>query len=751
MSYIKNYLFKRTETRPTSTGYLNSNIEITCGQSKLKATLGSIGTLYNGDTVYGFSFVTGVISSIRQMYSNEFLTCGIASLTGSLLTIGDLQGSIFQFSSVIGVMDNVNGFIFTNENDSGNTNLSGNLTSTAPLVTEIFSTCGSTTSTGSIINSTVYNYELKAILINNPDTAGFEVSKVFYNTDQIGTYNMSPFLTELQEYQPSFFESKSLQSTDQDCPKVLGESVKIIAKIKSFSSVPYLNHQKKLGHKFWYLISPNNYEENDLTQVLDQAIETSAITVSDYVYTTFPWNTYTDGSTTYIYIIVDYRSNSYKLIGSSNSISNNVGLLTASGKLESTINTTTTIIESNLAANNIFFGNALASYNTLELLSKELDIITTIYNYSWYLENIKRFALERENGIWNVKNEVSIQITENIRLGYVRSFNKNELTYLIDIDGKVEYIGQGTFQNNQALEFIHLPGVIHLESPSGYKTLSNNQNLKGHIILPSLTGQTGNMNHIFNNAFKVTMVDMPSLISLTLQLSNRRNFANMTSLKRAYMPMLQNISGNEDTSCFYNVPSGTVMYINPILETSNGGNRDSAVVYWEDVQNAEIRYVVNFDIPNAVNNLSFGTITETSVQLNFTAPANNQNLIDYYEAWINDGKQLRHIFTSYQEIINSGDFIENLESGTDYEIKIKTADILLNRSVFSNSIFIRTSGIRSEINTESNIIGYLSGVSNISIKGLTNGVSTVNATTELNRNISGASFGVNNNIGSLNG
>jgi hypothetical protein len=97
-----------------------------------------------------------------------------------------------------------------------------------------------------------------------------------------------------------------------------------------------------------------------------------------------------------------------------------------------------------------------------------------------------------------------------------------------------------------------------------------------------------------------------------------------------------------------------------------------------------IRYVTNAFVPNAVTNLSVGTITATSAVLNFTTPAVNVNPISFYDVYVND-------FCLYSNRITAtGQAITGLTPGTFYKVSIVTADTIYNTSTKSNTITFLT-------------------------------------------------------------
>ena len=100
--------------------------------------------------------------------------------------------------------------------------------------------------------------------------------------------------------------------------------------------------------------------------------------------------------------------------------------------------------------------------------------------------------------------------------------------------------------------------------------------------------------------------------------------------------------------------------------------------------------------PNQITDLSFSNITSSSVDVSFTPPISTNNL-DFYEVYIERQDldywheiRVQQRNTIHQEIIGSGDTINNLLANVDYKIKIVACDEFWNKSEISNEIEITT-------------------------------------------------------------
>ena len=98
---------------------------------------------------------------------------------------------------------------------------------------------------------------------------------------------------------------------------------------------------------------------------------------------------------------------------------------------------------------------------------------------------------------------------------------------------------------------------------------------------------------------------------------------------------------------------------------------------------ATVRYVTNFTPPNPITTLTSGTVTSTTIQLNFTPPTGSTNAIDYYEVWLNG-------VDSGKTVTASGQNVTGLTTATSYDIELITVDIFYNKSVKSNKITVST-------------------------------------------------------------
>ena len=261
--------------------------------------------------------------------------------------------------------------------------------------------------------------------------------------------------------------------------------------------------------------------------------------------------------------------------------------------------------------------------------------------------------------------------------------------YFIDVDGHNTITsGRNSFDSNRKLRYVKLEGVITL---TGFQEIT----WKPARVLE------------FPNALFIANFN-------TILFDNWRS-----GLDYIYLPKLE--VGDPSYAMYFNnwcIRSNENMkkqaYFHPDWETANGGSRHASIDYMISKQsNTSIRYVTNFDKPNAVNDLTFENVTGKNVTLNFTPPTINTNENDFYEVWLDDGTN--NIIQKYFNIgevqgpgetiqirtaqagdasveaeVNGGINTSGLLRNTTYKIKLKTVDYLYNKSGFSNEITITT-------------------------------------------------------------
>lgn len=262
--------------------------------------------------------------------------------------------------------------------------------------------------------------------------------------------------------------------------------------------------------------------------------------------------------------------------------------------------------------------------------------------------------------------DASDNISCNISVDYylTASFYSNtEITWFIDLDGHVDEVNNHAFRNTTNMKAIVLPGLEK----------SRQTFMRDNTLL--------------------TVGCFP----LRHNITNSTNQFYQCKLKRLYLPLVTYFThlGNNNNS-FYGTLSTMVLYLHEDAETIDSGNPDGDVEYFRDTVGGTIRYITDTTPPADITNLSAGTITSTTVVLNFTAPSST-NTLDFYEVWIDDGSgNPSQLYYPFAEIIATGATLTGLVSGTTYKIKLAACDEFMNGSgllssaAWSNEIEITT-------------------------------------------------------------
>jgi len=200
----------------------------------------------------------------------------------------------------------------------------------------------------------------------------------------------------------------------------------------------------------------------------------------------------------------------------------------------------------------------------------------------------------------------------------------------------------------------------------------------------------------FRNVTTVGYQGLSSTKSLNISLLNCTSvsdrafwhFTGVLNKDNIYIPnctSLGSTSGNNEV--FTGIVTDSIIYCHPSLATNNGGSPDGDIAYAIS-QGVIIRYVSNFTAPSPVTTLAAGTIYNTSIQLNFTAPSST-NTIDYYNCYANG------VFKN--KISGSGKYIGGLTDNSNYNITIEAVDIYRNTSTISNLINITTTNVGNQV------------------------------------------------------
>jgi len=290
-----------------------------------------------------------------------------------------------------------------------------------------------------------------------------------------------------------------------------------------------------------------------------------------------------------------------------------------------------------------------------------------------------------------VGSDIQCKITGSYVIPISCFFNDSNITYYTDSDGLVTNLRNYAFNGASKIKSIEFKGVINSD---GSWLLENSS-----VLEFSLPNATSILNIPFNLA---------------------------SNLIAVYIPKCTNLGGSSaNNSLLSGVPASAIIYAHPSLATNNSGAPDG------DLTGRIVRYVTNSTVPNPAITLSAGTLYNTAIQLNFTAPTGSANSIDYYLVY-NNGILIG-------KITASGRYIKALIANTYYNLTVVAVDVFYNKSAVSNSISVTTSNNSNDISV--GLVSYYK-------LNETSGTSVVDSFSENNlTNIGGVSINQSGKIG----
>jgi hypothetical protein len=245
-----------------------------------------------------------------------------------------------------------------------------------------------------------------------------------------------------------------------------------------------------------------------------------------------------------------------------------------------------------------------------------------------------------------VGNDIKAAINTTYSMPYRCWYNDVNITCFDDSKGKC------TTWNNQTFSYI----------------FRNATNLKG-INFPGLLKQDGRYDVRGTNFRSLYFPELEQVLEGFIYEDGS------APIRRIYIPKAT--IGTDPTTfegVFYFLKAGSVIYCDPVNETSNNGGVDA------DLQNAindgaTVVYIQNSTKPANITDLSY-TTNGTDVTLTFTPPSST-NALDFYEVYVNGCYK--------QEISGSGAVISGLNNGD--KVTVYACDEYYNRSI-SNEVTI---------------------------------------------------------------
>jgi len=196
------------------------------------------------------------------------------------------------------------------------------------------------------------------------------------------------------------------------------------------------------------------------------------------------------------------------------------------------------------------------------------------------------------------------------------------------------------------------------------------------------------------NYDKLKLVHLPNCTEVTY--GGAPSFPYNCRITRLYLPLATTWGTTVGNNNIFGYNATyTNLYAEPTMETINGGGVEGDIAFLDSKTGSTVTYVSDFTPPGNITDLSAGTITSSSVVLNFTAPSTT-NALSFYEAWVYDEVNQIYKHFPYSEITASGGTVTGLDANTTYKIKLAACDIYMNGSglnttpAWSNEIEITT-------------------------------------------------------------
>ena len=194
----------------------------------------------------------------------------------------------------------------------------------------------------------------------------------------------------------------------------------------------------------------------------------------------------------------------------------------------------------------------------------------------------------------------------------------------------------------------------------------------------AISNNTGSQSKMFLRCYNLEDVFFPNMINIKGVLANwtfENTYGSYSKWKIFYIPNVINFgstTSNDGNVFRTNFSNSIKIYAHSSMQTINAGGVEGDLALFDSLGSNSVNYVLNLTPPAPITDLTIGTITSTTLQLNFTVPSST-NAIDFYEVWLN-GKR------TGKTVNASGENITGLTTGTSYEIEVIPRDIYYNGS-----------------------------------------------------------------------
>lgn len=280
--------------------------------------------------------------------------------------------------------------------------------------------------------------------------------------------------------------------------------------------------------------------------------------------------------------------------------------------------------------------------------------VSSVLNSASAVATMLGMSVSRIQKFSIIGSDIQFRMVGSYTLGFTNQTSlRTLLKYYYDNDGLVTNIQGETFRVMSA-------GIIRL-------------------YFPGIIVQTGIA--ILQDIFNPFILEMPNCT--TVPDNWLGNWQTYSGTKTVVLPKCTNFGTTKvNNNVFTNNGRQRMKLYVPISEqTSNAGGVEGDIAIVAGSTGSSIVYVPNYTKPSAIVNLTDGTITSTTIQLNFTPPSST-NTLDFYEVYLNNIYKGR--------ITASGQTITALTTATLYKIEILAVDIYYNKSLVSNSINVTT-------------------------------------------------------------
>jgi len=300
-------------------------------------------------------------------------------------------------------------------------------------------------------------------------------------------------------------------------------------------------------------------------------------------------------------------------------------------------------------------------------------------------------------GIGDVINsaELLADKLDGVTASDIRAFSvdgNNNIACNIEIDYKV---GDGAFSTNSLDTAKWSYGAIMTYFIADEKCIDvKHRSFFGQINMLNFNAKavvTHGHRAFYDSSFNIAYFPKTLMLSGYGSAYCFRNNPNLTVI---YLPNCTrygsiNVSSQWTDRAFNNIPNLEYIYVHPSMMTINAGGLEANLLAAQN-SGATIIPVTSTVPPEDIADLSASSITNSTVDLNFTPPT-SVNGIMQYDVFVDDGTgDLIKLHFKTSSILATGETLSGLSSGVTYIIKIQPTNNFYTKGNFSNKITITT-------------------------------------------------------------